>query len=162
MFGEDFPMSNLTKSSIILNSQKNVFQTINVDSRTPEQVAADVYGDPKLFWVILFVNDIIDPFNDWYMMEDHLEQYCLRIYGEEKMMEVLYFTNNETKETISGEEAAEFYEMMENDIQLPEYIEYVTNFDYEKIKNENKKTIKIVPPSMITKFIEIFKSTLKG
>lgn len=163
IMGQDVPMTNMTKASIVIDNSKNLFQTINVDSRTPEQVADDLYGDPKLYWTILFVNNIIDPFIDWYMMEDQLERYCIRIYGsEENIMKVRYFENTVKNEIINGDEAEQYYQMMEDHILLPEDINYVTNLDYEKMLNENKKSIRIIPPQMITKFVETFKNSLKG
>jgi hypothetical protein len=52
--------------------------------------------------------------------------------------------------------------MMDNNILLPENIEYVRNYDYEILKNENKKTVNIIPKEYIARFVEDFKSTLKG
>lgn len=62
----------------------------------------------------------------------------------------------------STSDAAEFYYMMDNNILLPENIEYVRNYDYEILKNENKKTVNIIPKEYINSFVEDFKSTLKG
>lgn len=162
IFGNDFQMTDITKSSVSLNASKNSLQQISVNSRTPEQVAADIYNDPKLYWTILYINNVVDPFLDWHMMEDQLYEYCIRLYTEEGMQNVRYFENRLTKEIITGDEATSYYEMMENDIQLPEHINYVTNYAYEQLKNESKKMIKVIPPAMISKFVEEFKSKLKG
>lgn len=161
IFGNEYNMSDLTKSSITLDRTFSVLQSVNVESRTPENMAADIYGDPKLYWTILYVNNIVDPFIDWYMMEDQLEEYCNRIYGD-NILKIRYFIDKVTGEIITGSAAEPFYEMLENDIILPENIDYVTNFDYEKAINENKKVVKIVPKQFITKFVEDFKKSLKG
>lgn len=160
--GNEMPLTDITKTSIIIDSTKVVLQSVDVNARTPEQLSDDIYGDPKYFWTILLINNIINPFIDWYMIEDHLYDYAIRLYGEDHILDVKYFENTDTKEIITGDDAERFLEMMENDIPLPEYIMYVTNLDYEKIKNENKKIVNIIPPSSINRFVEDVKSILKG
>ena len=77
-------------------------------------------------------------------------------------LKVRYFIDNATREIYAGESASSFYYMMDNNILLPENIEYVRNYDYEILKNENKKTVNIIPKEYINSFVEDFKSTLKG
>lgn len=162
VFGTEYPLTDITKSSITFDKSKLVMKTINVNSRTPEQIAEDEYDDPLLFWTILLANNIVDPFIDWYMMEDHLYDYCIRIYGEEGMLQIRYFINTDTQEIITGDEEMTFREMVENEIPLPENIDFVRHYDYEIFKNNNKKVIKVIPKQLITKFVEDFKSSLKG
>lgn len=160
--GAEMPLTDITKTSIIIDTSKIVLQSVDVNARTPEQLSDDIYGDPKYFWTILLINNIINPFIDWYMIEDHLYDYAVRLYGEDHILDIKYFENTDTKEIIVGDEANKFLEMMENDIPLPEYIMYVTNLDYEKIKNENKKIVNVIPASSINRFVEDVKSMLKG
>lgn len=161
MFGNEYEMTDLTKSSITIDKTLSVLISVSVNSRTPEQMANDIYGDAKLYWTILLVNNIIDPFIDWHMPDDQLEEYCKRVYGDD-MLKVRYFIDNVTREIYAGESASAFYYMMDNNILLPENIEYVRNYDYEILKNENKKTVNIIPKEYIARFVEDFKSTLKG
>jgi hypothetical protein len=161
IFDNEYTMSDITKVSLVIKKSSSVLQSINVDARTPEQIAYDVYGDSSLFWVILFVNNVVDPAIDWHMMEDQLYEYCVRIYGSDGMLKVRYFENTTTNEIITGDEAKQYYDMMANNILLPEYINYVTNYDYEQLLNENKKVVKIIPKTLISKFVEDFKNSLK-
>ena len=163
IFGTEYPLTDITKSSITFDKSKIVLKTINVDSRTPEQVAEDEYGDPFLYWTILIINNIVDPFLDWYMMEDHLYEYCIRIYGnEENMLKVRYFKDRYTEEIITGDDATVFQAMHDRGEALPENIDFVRNYDYEQLKNNQRKVIKVIPKQLITKFVEDFKSSLKG
>lgn len=36
-----------------------------LDGETPEMVADKIYGDPSLHWVIMIMNDIVNPYYDW-------------------------------------------------------------------------------------------------
>lgn len=160
--GETHTMTNLTKSSLIINKEKTLLKSIIVDSRTPEQVAYAEYDDPKLYWTILYVNNIVDPFTEWYMPQDQLYEYALNKYGSvDEMYKVRYFINRTTKDVITGADAFVYYEMLENGQLLPEDIDGVTNYDHELNINENRNVIKIIPKSNITKFVEHFKKTLK-
>ena len=161
IFGQEFPMTDLTKTSINVNKGTSHLQNVNVDARTPEQLADDIYNDPKLYWVILYINNIVDPFSDWHMMEDHLYNYCIRKYGsEENMMKVKYFKNRNTDEVITGDEAKQYHIMVDNSQLLPEHIDYYNYYMDEQLRNEGRKVIKVVPPALITKFVDDFKKKL--
>lgn len=161
MFGNEYEMTDLTKSTLTIDKTLSSLISVSVNSRTPEEMADDIYGNPKLYWTILLVNNIIDPFIDWHMPDDQLEEYCKRIYGDD-MLKIRYFINTITREIFADESATRYYYMMDNNIVLPEDIEYVRNYDYEILKNENKKTVSVIPKEYIARFVEDFKSTLKG
>jgi len=36
-----------------------------LDGETPEMVADKIYGDPSLHWIIMIMNDIVNPYYDW-------------------------------------------------------------------------------------------------
>lgn len=158
--GVDYLMSDLTKASVIIDGKKSTLQSININARTPEQLADDLYGDSRLYWTILWVNNIIDPFTEWYMGQEQLIEYCERKYGE-NLYKVRYYRNSETDENIVDDDMKKFDEYMERGDVLPEHIQYVTNFDYERLLNENRKVIKVVPPSLIHVFTEEFRKSLK-
>ena len=42
IFGQEFPMTDLTKTSININKGTSHLQNVNVDARTPEQLADDI------------------------------------------------------------------------------------------------------------------------
>lgn len=44
---------------------KNFEEYLIRDGEKPEDVATKFYGDPKLWWIILFANNIIDVQNEW-------------------------------------------------------------------------------------------------
>jgi hypothetical protein len=50
------------------------------EGATPEDIAAEVYGTPYLHWVILLVNDIIDPVMEWPWTEERVRDYTFSKY----------------------------------------------------------------------------------
>lgn len=159
--GEIHRMTNLTKTSFILNRDKTLMQSIRVDSRTPEQIAHELYNDAKLFWVILFVNNIIDPFTEWHMSSDQLYDYCSNKYGLDKMYDILYFMDRANKTVITGDDAERLYQMIKDEINLPEGIDAVSAFDHEQTINENRNVITVIPKQNVSKFVELYKKSLK-
>lgn len=60
-------------------SNQNLFFKYDVKGgETPEQIANRVYGDPEKHWIILLVNQLIDPQFDWvlgpYEFDKHIKQ----------------------------------------------------------------------------------------
>ena len=62
----------------IISNQNLFFKYEIKGGETPEQIANRVYGDPEKHWIILLVNQIIDPQFDWalgpYDFEKHIKQ----------------------------------------------------------------------------------------
>lgn len=97
------------------------------------------------------------------MSDDHLYNYCARIYGGvENMYKVKYFRNTVTDEIITGDLVKELQEMFDADELLPENIEFVRFYDYEVLRNAQRSVVFVIPKALITKFVEDFKSSLKG
>lgn len=51
------------------------------DSDKPEILAERVYGDAEAHWIILYANDIYDPYYDWPMDDKTFEKYIIKKYG---------------------------------------------------------------------------------
>jgi hypothetical protein len=52
------------------------------ESDTPEILAHKVYGDANRHWIILMFNNIINPFYDWPLSTDALDQYIFNKYNQ--------------------------------------------------------------------------------
>ena len=52
-----------------------------VDGETPEIVASKIYGSSERHWIILMMNDIIDPQYDWPMSYDTLNRFINSKYS---------------------------------------------------------------------------------
>lgn len=77
-FFDKFPTvdyyNNLKLRNIILNAKfvSDIFDKFDVfypyviqEWERPDTIAADYYGDPKYFWVVLMSNKIVDPVTEW-------------------------------------------------------------------------------------------------
>jgi hypothetical protein len=65
-------------------SDTSVFYYYSVkDGDKPEDIAYKVYGSPERHWIILGLNDIVDPLNDWPMDQRTFKAYLDDKYGAE-------------------------------------------------------------------------------
>ena len=56
------------------------YEYVVQDNETPEQIAYKVYGNPNKHWIILMMNDIIEPQFDWIMSDNTLNRYIEKKY----------------------------------------------------------------------------------
>jgi len=68
-------------SSSILNNTVGFYKYQLQDGDTPEIIAYQKYGDPKLHWIICLVNNLIDPQFDFPLTRSSLEKYIINKYG---------------------------------------------------------------------------------
>lgn len=69
------------------------------EDETPEQVAYYYYNDPSYAWLVLFANNIIDPYTQWVMSQKKFEDYLIKKYEAQSGVsgrEVLDWAKNET------------------------------------------------------------------
>ncbi len=65
----------------IISNQNLFFKYEIKGGETPEQIAARVYGDPEKHWILLLVNQLIDPQFDWALGPFDFERHIKRKYG---------------------------------------------------------------------------------
>lgn len=51
------------------------------DSDRPETLAEKIYGDAQAHWIILYANNIYDPYYDWPMDDRTFQKYIIKKYG---------------------------------------------------------------------------------
>lgn len=148
-------VKNITIRLDFIDRIKNnvaVFQYINVgDQDTPESLAYKYYGNPELFWIILYLNNVVDPFYDWILSEDRLYDYCVRKYGVENVYNIHHYET-----TSEFEHGAGFWVDFGTPFSSP-----VTNYSYEQTLNENKRKIKILKPFYLQQILTEYDRILK-
>jgi len=103
------------------------------DGETPEILADKFYGDPNYHWVILHVNEIIDPRFDWPLSTFQLQKFVAGKYGLANVQSTHHWEDG------TGN-------WVNNDYPLATAI---SNFSYEETLNENKRRIKILKPNYL-------------
>ena len=137
-----------------------VFQKYNVkgDDR-PDNVANEIYQDPRLDWVVLLSNNIVNVYNEWPLSQQAFDTYILDKYGSvEKLNEVHHYESNEIKDTqevvlfprgvqVSVAQSISYYEHMTDESKTVNPISRaVTNLQYEEDINNKKRRIFLLKP----------------
>ena len=115
------------------------------DGDTPENIAYRYYGNTQYFWVILLVNDIIDPREDWPKTGVELSDYTALKYGATELNDIHHYddadglhVDYDPVKYANGEQTA------------------VTNLAYESEINDRKKNIVLLRDSRLMSFVESY------
>lgn len=74
----------LTRVSIIRDVLENLqifYQYQMKDSDDPEIIASKLYDDPNRYWVVMFANNLIDPYYDVPLNYNELDSLVIQKYG---------------------------------------------------------------------------------
>ena len=76
--------------SDFLKNTKVAFDTYHLqDGDRPDTVAYDYYGDVSMDWLVLLVNEIHDPYFQWYLSYEELSAYIMEKYKERHLKYLL-------------------------------------------------------------------------
>lgn len=132
-------VSNELKDNIFLYEEYTI-----KDGETPESVAFDFYGSTEYHWVIMLINEIIYPWNDWALPSMALNEIAKEKYGATNLYAVHHYVDANgfiTSQTVGT---------------YP-----VSNLEYETQENDKKRNIKILEPTLLSAFVKDFKSLIK-
>ena len=73
-----------------------IFYPYNIkQGERADHIAARVYEDPTLDWIIYMSNNIMDPYYDWPLSQEQFNQYILAKYGSlPKAQQIAFYRNN--------------------------------------------------------------------
>lgn len=120
------------------------------DGETAEDLADLIYGDSNLFWVILWSNNVINPFRDWLLSADQLMLFVQEKYGEENIYNPHHYETTSSSDLGAG---------IWVNFGTP-FITTISNYDYEAGLNEAKRKIKIMRPNYISQILQEYRQEL--
>lgn len=131
--------SNLTDRSTLFDKY------IIREGDTPDSVAFDFYGSPYYEWIILLFNNIIDPFYDWILHSQEIEEYIEKKYGDNRK-DIHHYYDEKTG-----------YIIRQTDFTQGSRAIAVSNEQYEINENEKKREILILKEPYIPQVEEELK-----
>lgn len=162
--GEYKEMTNLVLSNNAVDDIYNdqYFDTMVIQEQTPEELSFDIYGDTQYYWVLLYVNKVVNPYEDWVISTEMMEEYCKDKYGSvEAMLSPKYFTKIEDKQIIVGVEEDRVMQEWLDTGNVPVNYAMTTIFEYEQAMNDRKRYIRYVPVSKLLSFVDQFETAIK-
>ena len=121
------------------------------DSETPESLSMEYYGTIKHYWVNLMINKYYDRYYDWPLTERNL-----RAYVNEK-----YSDPNANHHYEIAQESGNTQIKIKVELADHPSAAGVTNFEYERNQNDERKNIKVLKKIYIAPFISEFNVLLK-
>lgn len=132
---------DISKRFIVKNIEneksKNIYFWHTIKNwKSPENVAYDFYGSCDYVWVILALNNIVNPFKDWLYSDDEMKMYINDKWGT-NMYKIHHYEQNGLKYTTRPSDANGT-------------ITSITNYEYEIIENEKRRRIKVLYPHLLS------------
>lgn len=130
--------TKITMPDFLKNNTTVFFNyTIQHHQTRPDHVARDYYGDPKLDWIILFINRTVDPAFEWPMNQQAFNQYIIDKYGSvaNAQSTVINYQQLDTQSDIT----AAYYEVLP-DVQKKYWIplyDYLGNIKHYRYDDQN-------------------------
>ena len=121
------------------------------DSETPESLSMEYYGTIKHYWVNLMINKYYNRYYDWPLTERNL-----RAYVNEKYSDPNANHHYEIAQESGNTEIKIKVELADHPSAAG-----VTNFEYERSVNDERKNIKVLKKLYIESFISEFNVLLK-
>ena len=134
-----------------------------VQGARPDTVAEEFYGDQQLDWVVLMTAGILNVRDEWPLDDRDLYDYAYDVHGD-KLNSVRYYETTEVKDASgrlilpAGKRVNEDFEIYKpdesNEISTKiNPVRGVSNWEYEIIKNEEKRSIYLLRKSYLQQFL---------
>tara|TARA_B100001939_G_scaffold315892_1_gene301448 strand:+ start:670 stop:1335 length:666 start_codon:yes stop_codon:yes gene_type:complete len=163
---------NIFKRMKIRDDLQNIFTIFDkyeiAQGARPDTVAEELYGSSNLDWVVIISSGIININDEWPMSEQALYEYTVNKYGSvENIYKEHHKETIEVKNTdgivvlpkgkkVDSQFTFSYYdntlsnEVIKTNAQITESI---SNYGYEVIKNNKKRTIYVLRPSYLQQFL---------
>lgn len=122
------------------------------DGETPQSIAQDFYGDPKLDWTILSCNNMLNPFYDWPMNVEQMNAWLSDT-----------FINPDGVYLYVLPDGRQFFVDQASYLQsigLLSTAAIYTIRDYQEAINDAKRKIRVIQPSQMSSVLNKYKNFL--
>ena len=123
------------------------------EGETPETVAFKVYGDTNYFWIICLMNNVVNRFYDWPLDEFVFQQYVADKYSNPEGIHHYEITQSSGKQT--GDGPADYSHKLEVNSDTAG-AQSVSNIEYERRLQDEKRQIRILLPQYLPAFEDEF------
>ena len=169
-------VKNLFRRNKLRDDLQNVFTVFDkheiMEGARPDTIAEDFYGDSELDWVVLMTAGILNVRNEWPLSNRDLYEYTYDLYGNE-LNSVHHYETIEIKDS-EGKLILPKGKRVDKDFTVSYYdngnywtktgiynlstnlngsIGSVTNWEYETIKNDKKRSIYLLRRMYLQQFL---------
>lgn len=113
------------------------------DRETPETVAFDFYGDGTLHWMVMYAQQITNPYYDWPLSYYDLTKFVEKKYGTAQLDPHHYEDENGDEVNEPGTPIGNGTEDVYGNATP------ITNFKYEERLNDERRSINLIRPDYV-------------
>ena len=152
------------------------------DGFRPDNVAEDLYGSDTLDYVVIVCAGIVNIRDEWPLSNQDLYEYSENKYGLSGLTDIKYYETKLVKDSSGkvilpkGKRVDENFKLSyydggityTNDLtklgtnvaSIPNPINAISNYEYETIRNEEKRNIFVLKNGFLQQFIDDFKEIM--
>ena len=162
-------VKNLFRRIKLRDDLQNVFTIFNKyvikDGARPDTIAEELYGKSTLDWVIIISAGITNIRNDWPLSSKELYDFTVKKYGLENVNSNHHYETKEIKDS-EGKLILPEGKSVDNNFSITYYdngtlitptnaktLTGVSNYEYEVLKNEKKRTIYVLRREYLQQFL---------
>jgi|7_EtaG_2_1085326.scaffolds.fasta_scaffold10608_5 hypothetical protein len=172
-------VKNIFRRCKLRDDLQNIFTIFNKyeirEGARPDTVAEELFGNAELDWVVLMTAGIINVRNDWPLSDREIYNYSLDIYGDD-LNNIHHYETKEIKDSLdrlilpAGKVVAQDFKIFYTDdgttytndstksgsnvTQISNPIVGITNYEYQVIKNDKKRSIYILKEEYLQQFLD--------
>tara|TARA_A100001388_G_C28684519_1_gene458059 strand:+ start:256 stop:894 length:639 start_codon:yes stop_codon:yes gene_type:complete len=171
-----FDLDDVKNFFVRLKIREDIFQNLSFNTKykikgneRPDNVADKIYGNPRLDWIVLLSNNIIDVYNEWPIEDFKFYEYLDNKYKEQSYTDIAYYETTEIRDSqgrlllpagLRVDSTFTFTNPITNSTTSP--IKPVLFLDIERKKNDAKRNIVLLRSQYAEKLSEEFNSLRYG
>ncbi len=164
-------VKNIFRRVKLRDDLHNVFTIFNKyqieEGARPDTVAQEIYGSSQYDWVVLVGANIINVRNEWPLSDRDIYRYSEELYGND-LNEIHHYETTEVKDS-NGRLILPKGKVVDSNFTIPKPnfltqtinpVTGISNYEYEVIKNNQKRSIYILKPSYLQQAINDIKKAM--
>ena len=157
-------VKNLFRRCKLRDDLQNVFTIFNkyeiVEGARPDTVAEEMYGSAELDWVVLMTAGIVNARAEWPLSDKEIYDYALDVYGDD-LNDIHHYETKEVKDE-NNKLILPKGKVVDSTFTIPDPDDYrltinpitgISNYEYEVIKNNKKRSIYLLKPGYLQQFL---------
>jgi hypothetical protein len=165
-------VKNLFRRVKLRDDLQNVFTLFNKfqipEGARPDTVAEEIYGKPDYDWIVLLSAGITNVRDQWPLSDRDVYRFSENKYGIQGLSEIKYYQTKEVKDK-QGRLILPAGKVVDKDFKIPDPndalgllnpVTGITNYEYEILKNNEKRSIYILKPIYLQQYLNDFRKIM--
>lgn len=164
-------VKNIFRRAKLRDDLQNIFTIFNKyqipDGSRPELVAEELYGSSEYDWVVLISANIINVRDQWPLSDKEIYEYAEFVYGDD-LNSIHHYETIEVRDS-QDRLILPAGKIVDSDFTIPSPtiplatispITGITNYEYEVLKNNEKRSIYVLKPSYLQQVLTDMKKIM--